>query len=82
MWIDDADDENNIQWTREFFQEVHKHSGGQVYFNFNSDMSGAADLARDSFGANYQRLVEIKTKYDPENFFSMNANIKPAEIQG
>ena len=78
MWTDAADDESNIQWTREFFQELHQHSGGQVYFNFNSDMSGSEDLAKDSFGPNYQRLAEIKAKYDPENFFRLNANIKPA----
>jgi FAD/FMN-containing dehydrogenase len=78
MWTDPADDENNIQWTRDFFHELHQHSGGQVYFNFNSDMSGSDDLAKDSFGENYQKLVDIKTKYDPDNFFRLNANIKPA----
>ncbi|GJM29397.1 MAG: FAD-linked oxidase [Cyclobacteriaceae bacterium] len=77
MWTDQDDDANNIQWTREFFSELHKHSGGQVYFNFNSDMSGSDNLAEDSYGSNYQKLVEIKTKYDPENFFRLNANIKP-----
>ena len=77
MWTDSSDDESNIQWTREFFNELQTHSGGQVYFNFNSDMSGSDDLALDSFGANYQRLRDIKTKYDPDNFFSLNANIKP-----
>ena len=78
MWTEPEDDEHGIQWTRDFFAELQKHSGGQVYFNFNSDMSGSEDLAADSFGANYQQLVEIKTKYDPNNFFRLNANIKPA----
>jgi FAD/FMN-containing dehydrogenase len=78
MWTEAEDDEHGIQWTRDFFMELQRHSGGQVYFNFNSDMSGSDDLAADSFGANYQRLVEIKTKYDPKNFFRLNANIKPA----
>ena len=50
MWTNPEDDDSNIQWTREFFHELHQHSGGQVYFNFNSDMSGSDDLAKDSFG--------------------------------
>jgi len=78
MWKDASADQQNIEWTQNFFNELHNHSGGQVYFNFNSDMSGADDLAQDSFGANYHRLVDIKTKYDPDNFFRLNANIKPA----
>ena len=78
MWTEAEDHEHGIQWTRDFFMEIQKHSGGQVYFNFTSDMSGSDDLAADSFGDNYQRLVEIKTKYDPRNFFRLNANIKPA----
>jgi hypothetical protein len=77
MWKDPAQDENNIQWTRAFFAELQAYSNGQVYFNFNSDMTGSEDLTRDAFGKNYQRLIDIKTKYDPENFFRVNANIKP-----
>lgn len=79
MWTDAADNEKNIQWTRDFFEQLQKHSAGQVYFNFNSDMSGSDNLAQDAFGSNYQRLVEVKTKYDPDNFFRLNANIKPRE---
>ena len=77
MWKDDSQNDHCIQWTRQFFNQLHEYSNGQVYFNFNSDMSGSNDLAQDSFGANYQKLIRIKTKYDPDNFFRMNANIKP-----
>jgi len=77
MWTDDAENDNCIQWTKNFFDELQAYSNGQVYFNFNSDMSGSQDLAGDSFGTNYQRLIDIKSKYDPSNFFRMNANIKP-----
>lgn len=77
MWNDDALNDRCIQWTQQFFGELQEHSDGQVYFNFNSDMSGSKDLAEDSYGPNYQRLIDIKTKYDPDNFFRMNANIKP-----
>ena len=77
MWTDESKSEANKQWTRDFFAELHKHSGGQVYFNFNSDMSGSDNLALDSFGPNYDRLVDVKTKYDPGNLFRLNANIEP-----
>lgn len=77
MWTDDTLNDRCIQWTKQFFTELQQYSNGQVYFNFNSDMSGSKDLAEDSFGSNYQRLIDIKTKYDPDNFFRMNANIEP-----
>jgi len=77
MWADDSLNDHCIQWTKEFFDELQNYSNGQVYFNFNSDMSGSDDLAGDSYGENYQRLIDIKTKYDPDNFFRINANIKP-----
>jgi hypothetical protein len=77
MWTEDSDNERCIDYTRNFFSELQSYSNGQVYFNFNSDMSGSDDLAGDSYGGNYQRLIDIKTKYDPENFFRINANIKP-----
>ena len=77
MWKDDSINDHCIDWTKQFFNQLHDYSNGQVYFNFNSDMSGSNDLAKDSFGPNYERLIAIKTKYDPDNFFRMNANIKP-----
>lgn len=77
MWADDSDNQRCIDYTKNFFTELQNYSNGQVYFNFNSDMSGSDDLAGDSYGENYQRLIDIKTKYDPNNFFRINANIKP-----
>ena len=77
MWIDPDQNENNVQWTRDFFQELRQFSNGQVYFNFNADMSGSENLVQDAFGSNYERLIDIKTKYDPSNFFRLNANIRP-----
>ena len=77
MWTEDNDNDNCIQWTRKFFNELKGYSNGQVYFNFNSDMSGSENLAMDAFGSNFKQLTDIKTKYDPDNFFRVNANIKP-----
>jgi len=78
MWTDPADNEKNIQWTRDFFNEMQSHSKGKVYFNFNADLSGPSDILKDSFGKNYEKLIAVKTKYDPTNFFRINTNIKPA----
>jgi hypothetical protein len=77
MWTDPASNESNKQWTRDFWQEMRQFSDGQVYFNFNSDMSGSSNLLKESYGRNYDRLVDVKTKYDPDNFFRMNVNIQP-----
>ena len=77
MWVDSDQNEDNIQWTKDFFRELKQYSNGQVYFNFNADMSGSENLAQDSYGSNYKRLINLKTKYDPGNFFRLNANIRP-----
>jgi hypothetical protein len=77
MWLDSAEEEKCIQWTKNAWEEIKKFSDGQVYFNFNSDTNGSSDMLKESYGRNYARLVEIKTKYDPDNFFRMNANIAP-----
>ena len=46
-----------------------------VYVNFLGDEGD--DAVRASYGSNYRRLVELKNKYDPANFFSRNQNIRP-----
>ena len=77
MWEDAADDDKGVHWTRDFFSEMEGLSNGQVYFNFNADMEGKGNLLANSYGSNYNRLVALKSKYDPDNFFRINANIKP-----
>jgi hypothetical protein len=47
-----------------------------VYTN-NMMADGSKDRVRDNFGGNYDRLVELKNKYDPTNLFRLNANVKP-----
>jgi FAD/FMN-containing dehydrogenase len=76
MWPDPADNEKNIAWVRQYFQALHPHSSGGAYINFMSDDEGQ-DRVKASYRENYQRLVEVKTKYDPTNLFHMNQNIKP-----
>src|SRR5262249_41664312 len=76
QWLDAADDEKNISWTRNFWNEIRPFTKG-VYVNH---IAGDDEDVRvkDAYGANYDRLRAIKKKYDPDNFFRLNNNIKPA----
>ncbi len=66
-----------VNWVRECWKAVRPFAAGGVYANYlDTDESG--DRFRAAFGPNYERLVELKTKYDPTNFFRFNQNIRPA----
>jgi len=78
-WTDHADDERAIAWTRDAWAEMQDYSNGGSYLNFPGQGEEGETLLRASYGSeNYDRLVEIKTKYDPSNMFRLNQNIKPA----
>ncbi len=65
-------------WARDFWTEMQLFSAEGVYLNFlGEEEEDAEDLVRLAYGANYDRLRELKRKYDPANFFSMNQNIAP-----
>jgi len=70
---DPANDEKIIQWSRDYWNALHPYSSGGTYLNF--EMSESNDRVRKSYGENYDRLLEIKKKYDPDNFFRVNQNI-------
>ncbi len=77
-WEDPADDEEHVAWVRDYYEAIHArsgHAGG--YTNF----AAADDEARvrDNFGPAYTRLAEIKARWDPDNLFRRNQNVKPAE---
>ncbi|WP_247002858.1 FAD-binding oxidoreductase [Halosolutus gelatinilyticus] len=74
-WEDPADDDRCIAWARKFYDAMAPHATGGVYANFVSEREGDEHIA---YGENYDRLVEVKTKYDPDNLFRMNQNVKPA----
>ena len=79
-WTDHADDARAIAWTREAWAEMQDYSRGGTYLNFPGQGEEGEKLMRASYGdANYERLVEIKTKYDPANMFRLNQNIVPAK---
>ncbi|QIO25123.1 FAD-binding oxidoreductase [Haloarcula sp. JP-L23] len=74
-WEDPDDDDANISWAREGIAELEELpvASGR-YGNFPGLAEDPAELL---FGDNYDRLVDIKTKYDPENLFRLNQNIAP-----
>jgi hypothetical protein len=77
QWTDGAQSATHIAWVREIWSRVEPHLKGSVYINHvAADDLPAKVLA--SFGENYQRLREVKAKFDPANLFRMNANIVPA----
>lgn len=74
-WPDVADSERNIQWVRDYHEALRPYSEESCYVNFSS--ADGKDRSRIDYGDNYDRLVKIKTKYDPTNLFRLNHNIKP-----
>ena len=76
-WEAADDDERNIAWARAFWNDAQRFSSGQVYFAFAGLLEEGDDAVRTSFGRNYERLVDVKTAYDPENLFRLNPNIAP-----
>ena len=65
-----------ITWARDYWEALHPYSAGGAYLNFL--MEEGDDRIKAGFRDNYPRLVAIKNKYDPTNFFRVNQNIKPA----
>ena len=75
VWQDPAEDAEHIAWAREFFAAMQPHATG-VYVN-NLGVEGA-DRVRAAYApATYERLVALKTAYDPDNVFRLNQNITP-----
>jgi FAD/FMN-containing dehydrogenase len=76
QWDQPADDERSIGWTRELYAQMEPHLERAVYVNNLGEDEG--DRVRAAYGANYDRLAAIKTKYDPGNFFRWNQNVAAA----
>jgi len=77
VWENPADSERNIHWTRQCWEAMRPFLVGGSYVNYVSDEGDT--FARSAYGSNYDRLVALKNKYDPTNFFRMNHNIKPTQ---
>ncbi|MBZ9769566.1 FAD-binding oxidoreductase [Mesorhizobium sp. CA6] len=65
------------KWAKDYWASIHPHNGEGGYVNFMMEDEGEARV-RASYGANYERLSQVKRTYDPLNVFRVNQNIKPA----
>jgi FAD/FMN-containing dehydrogenase len=74
-WEDSRADRACIDWARAFFEASAPYASSGAYVNFMTD--DEADRVSAAYGPSYDRLVEIKRKYDPHNVFRHNQNIKP-----
>ena len=75
QWTDPADTEAGIVWARETFDALAPYMADRSYTNYLA--AEDHDRVRQAFGPNYDRLVEAKRRYDPENLFRGNQNIDP-----
>jgi FAD/FMN-containing dehydrogenase len=64
------------EWARAYYDAIHPYSAGGTYVNFLQGDEGP-DRVQASYGANYDRLVDVKRRYDPANLFRINQNIAP-----
>jgi FAD/FMN-containing dehydrogenase len=76
QWLDPGESQRHIAWARQLWARIDPHTTGTAYPNH---MAGdeKPERIRASYGKNYERLVALKNKYDPANFFRVNPNIKP-----
>jgi FAD/FMN-containing dehydrogenase len=75
MWPDPSQNEANTKWVRDYYDAIAPHSEAGGYVNF---MAGDdQDRIKANYKGNYDRLVEIKRKFDPDNLFHLNQNIAP-----
>lgn len=75
-WERAEDDQANIEWARAAWQDMRRFSTGGTYINFLTEDEGD-ERTRAAYGKNYERLIEVKTKWDPTNLFRTNKNITP-----
>jgi FAD/FMN-containing dehydrogenase len=77
QWMDPADDEAHIAWPKALAEDMKPHTTTGVYLNFTSDAD--EERVRKTYGPErYARLVALKDKYDPNNLFRLNQNIRPS----
>ena len=74
-WDDPKKASSCMLWLNNLAELLQPYSGGRIYSNYMSTEGG--DLAKAVYGTNYTRLLQLKRKYDPQNFFHLNQNILP-----
>jgi len=73
---DPANTDHITAWAKNYWEALHPYGAGGAYINFMMEGEGE-DRIRATYRDNYDRLVRIKAKYDPNNFFRVNQNIRP-----
>ncbi len=74
---DPGENDKIIKWARGLWNAIHPYTAGASYVNFM--MEEGDERIKATYGDNFDRLRGIKAKYDPDNFFRVNQNIKPSE---
>ncbi|AXG06731.1 FAD-binding oxidoreductase [Haloplanus rubicundus] len=74
-WTDSERDEEHLTWAREFHEALKPYAADGVYVNYMDDDED--DRVRAAYGDTYDRLVELKDEWDPDNLFSTNQNVEP-----
>ena len=80
-WERPEDDEANIDWACAAWRDMRRFSTGGTYVNFLTEEE-SDERVRAAYGGNYERLVDLKTTWDPGNLFRMNKNIAPRAQSG
>ena len=76
VWHDPAANDANIAWVKDTHAALGEHLEARRWLNYLGDDQGD-DAVRTAYGPNYERLQELKRRYDPDNVFHHNHNIKP-----
>jgi FAD/FMN-containing dehydrogenase len=75
-WMDPKDNDASITWARDSYTAMQPFMGSGRYVNYLGEEESGDPVAA-AYGPNYRRLQQLKAKYDPQNFFHMNQNIRP-----
>jgi FAD/FMN-containing dehydrogenase len=75
-WEKAEDDAANVEWARAAWRDLRRFSTGGTYINFLTEEE-VGERIHAAYGKNYERLVEVKSRWDPANLFRMNKNIAP-----
>jgi hypothetical protein len=77
IWSNPAESEAVLAYSRNFLSSLEAYSPGGMYVNFAGLGEEGEDLVKSAYGNNYEKLVSVKSKYDPHNLFRLNQNIRP-----
>jgi FAD/FMN-containing dehydrogenase len=76
QWNEPAETADHVRWTRDFWNAVEPFASGLAYVNHLDAEEGSSRI-REAYRHGYDRLVTLKDKYDPNNLFRLNQNIRP-----